>query len=85
MVPATISPRWTSAPPGNLHSPFASGLRPDVSGYSTAMLLPVIAAIIAIIGIVQVLEGQLLFGLVLLVIAALVGPGGYSVFSRRDG
>ena len=47
------------------------------------MLLFLIAAVIAIVGIVQLIQGQILFGLVLLVIACLVGPGGYSVFRRR--
>jgi drug/metabolite transporter (DMT)-like permease len=47
------------------------------------MLLPIIAVIIAVVGVVQLLEGQLIFGIVLLVIAAAVGPGGYSVFNSR--
>jgi hypothetical protein len=48
------------------------------------MLLPIIALIIAIVGVVQLLEGQILFGIVLLVIACAVGPGGYSIFRSRD-
>jgi hypothetical protein len=48
------------------------------------MLLPIIAAIVAIVGIVQLLQGQVIFGIVLLVIAAMVGPGGYSVFRGRS-
>lgn len=46
-------------------------------------LLWIIAVIIAVVGIVQLIQGQILFGIILLVAAALVGPGGYSVFSRR--
>jgi hypothetical protein len=46
-------------------------------------MLAVLAAIIAIIGVIQLFQGQLLFGIVLLVAAALVGPGGYSVFRSR--
>jgi hypothetical protein len=46
-------------------------------------VLWLIAVVIAVIGIVQLAQGQILFGLVLLVVAALVGPGGYSIFSRR--
>ncbi len=46
-------------------------------------VLWIIAAIIAVVGIVQLVQGQILFGIVLLVAACLVGPGGYSVFSRR--
>ena len=48
------------------------------------MLLPIIAAIIAIVGVVQLLQGQIIFGIVLLVIACLVGPGGYSIFRGRS-
>ena len=49
----------------------------------SATILWIIAVIIAIVGIVQLIQGQILFGIVLLVVACLVGPGGYSVFSRR--
>ena len=48
-----------------------------------ATLLWVIAVVIAIIGIVQLLQGQLILGIILLVVAAAVGPGGWSVFNRR--
>ena len=40
------------------------------------MLLFIIAAVIAIVGVVQLIQGQILFGLILLVVACLVGPGG---------
>jgi len=43
----------------------------------------IIAVIIAIIGIVQLVQGQIIFGIVLLVVACLVGPGGYSIFQRN--
>ena len=42
----------------------------------------ILAAIIAIIGVVQLLQGQILWGILLLVLAAAVGPGGYSIFRR---
>ncbi len=48
------------------------------------MLLPIIAVIIAIVGVVQLLQGQIIFGVLLLVAACLVGPGGYSVFRSRS-
>jgi hypothetical protein len=48
------------------------------------MLLWLIAVAIAIVGVVQLLQGQLLLGLVLLVVACLVGPGGYSIFRSRS-
>jgi hypothetical protein len=46
-------------------------------------VLWVIAAILVIVGIVQLLQGQVIFGIVLIVAGCLVGPGGYSIFSRR--
>ncbi len=46
-------------------------------------ILWVIAVIIAIIGVVQLLQGQIILGIVLLVVACLVGPGGYSIFRSR--
>ena len=46
-------------------------------------VLWIIAAILVIVGIVQLLQGQVIFGVVLIVAGCLVGPGGYSVFSRR--
>ncbi len=47
-------------------------------------VLWIIAAVIAVVGIVQLLQGQILFGVILLVVACLVGPGGYSVFHSRS-
>ena len=50
----------------------------------SATVLWVIAAIIAVIGIVVLISGSILWGIVLLVVAALVGPGWYSIFRRRS-
>ena len=44
------------------------------------MLLWLIAVIVAIAGVVQLFQGQVLFAIALFVIACLIGPGGYSVF-----
>lgn len=49
-----------------------------------ATLLWLIAVILAIVGVVQLLQGQILWGILLLVAAAAVGPGGWSVFRTRD-
>ena len=49
-----------------------------------ATVLWIIAVVIAVIGVVQLLQGQIIFGLVLLVLAAAVGPGGWSILGRRD-
>jgi hypothetical protein len=47
------------------------------------MLLWLLAVVIALVGVVQLFQGQVLFALVLFVIACLIGPGGYSVFRSR--
>ena len=49
-----------------------------------AMTLWVIAAIIAVIGIIVLISGSVLWGIILLVAAAVVGPGGVSIFQRRS-
>ncbi len=49
----------------------------------SASLLWVIAAILVVVGIVQLFQGQIIFGVVLIVVGCLVGPGGYSIFNRR--
>jgi TM2 domain-containing membrane protein YozV len=48
-----------------------------------SFVLWLIAVIIGIVGIVQLLQGQIILGIILLVVAFLVGPGGYSVFRSR--
>jgi hypothetical protein len=47
-----------------------------------AFLLWIAAVIIAIFGIIALLQGAILWGILLLVVAALIGPGGYSIFHR---
>ena len=47
------------------------------------MVLWLIAAVIAVIGVVQLVQGEILLAIVLFVVACLVGPGGYSVFRGR--
>jgi drug/metabolite transporter (DMT)-like permease len=48
-----------------------------------ANVLWIIALVIAIIGVIVLINGSIIGGIVLLVVAALVGPGGYSIFNRR--
>ena len=48
-----------------------------------SVVLWVIAVILAVVGIVQLLQGQIILGIVLLILACLVGPGGYSIFRSR--
>lgn len=49
----------------------------------SSILLWVVAVIIGIIGIVQLFQGQIILGVVLIIVAFLVGPGGYSIFQRN--
>jgi TM2 domain-containing membrane protein YozV len=48
-----------------------------------ATLLWVIAVIVGIVGVVQLLQGQIILGVILLIAAFLIGPGGYSIFRTR--
>ena len=47
---------------------------------TAATILWVIAAILVIAGIVTILRGGIIFGIVLIIIGCLVGPGGVSIF-----
>jgi hypothetical protein len=47
------------------------------------LLLWIIAAILVIVGIVQLFQGQIILGIVLIIVGCLVGPGGYSIFRSR--
>jgi hypothetical protein len=44
-------------------------------------LLWILAVILVIAGIVSIFRGQMLWGIVLIVVGLLVGPGGVSIFS----
>jgi len=48
------------------------------------LVLWIIAAVIAVVGIVILFSGSIIWGIVLLIVALLVGPGGYSIFQRRS-
>lgn len=47
-------------------------------------ILWLIAVALVIAGIVQLFQGQVLFGIILIVLGCAVGPGGWSVFRTRD-
>ncbi len=44
-------------------------------------ILLLIAAVLVIYGIVTLVRGQVLFGILLIVVGLLVGPGGVSIFT----
>ena len=60
--------------------PFAD---PGTPRAVNATVLWVIAVILVIVGIVQLFQGQVIFGIVLIILGCLVGPGGVSIFNRR--
>ena len=47
-----------------------------------ALLLWILAVILVVSGIVSLVRGQLLMGIVLIVVGLLVGPGGVSLFTK---
>ncbi|GAA1788467.1 hypothetical protein GCM10009795_037870 [Nocardioides hankookensis] len=46
-----------------------------------AFILWILAVILVVSGIVTIFRGQLLFGIVLIIVGLLVGPGGVSIFT----
>ncbi|MGV8908152.1 MAG: GPGG-motif small membrane protein [Propionicimonas sp.] len=46
-----------------------------------ATLLWILAAILVVSGIFSLVKGQMLWGIVLIVVGLLVGPGGVSIFT----
>jgi hypothetical protein len=46
-----------------------------------SLILWIIAVVLVIAGILAIFRGQLLWGIVLIVVGLLVGPGGVSVFT----
>ena len=46
-------------------------------------LLWIIAVVVAVIGVIVLISGSIIWGILLLILAALIGPGGYSIFRGR--
>lgn len=46
-------------------------------------LLWVLAVILVVFGFLNLVQGQILFGVVLIAVGLAIGPGGYSVFNSR--
>ncbi|MGH3646503.1 MAG: GPGG-motif small membrane protein [Micromonosporaceae bacterium] len=44
-------------------------------------LLWIIAAVLVIAGIVTIVRGSMIYGIVLIVLGLLIGPGGVSIFT----
>ena len=46
------------------------------------LLLAIVALVLFVYGVVRLIHGDIALGIILLVLACLVGPGGYSLFQR---
>jgi len=46
-------------------------------------ILWLIAVVLVIVGIVQLFQGQIIFGIILIIVGLAVGPGGFSIFRSR--
>lgn len=49
-----------------------------------SVILWLLAVVLVIVGIVQLFQGQIVLGVILIVVGFLVGPGGYSIFRSRS-
>jgi hypothetical protein len=49
--------------------------------HNMELILWIIAVVLVISGIVTIVRGQMLFGILLIVVGLLVGPGGVSIFT----
>lgn len=45
----------------------------------------ILSAILVIVGIVQLFQGQILWGIVVIIVGLGVGPGGFTFFKSRRG
>jgi hypothetical protein len=48
-----------------------------------ATLLWIAAVVLVVLGIITLISGNILLGLLLIIVGLLVGPGGVSIFSGR--
>jgi hypothetical protein len=60
--------------------PYGAVRAPAEGGRHMVTLLWLIAVVLVIAGIVSIFRGQMLWGIVLIVVGLLVGPGGVSIF-----
>jgi len=47
------------------------------------LILGIVAFVLVIIGVIQLVQGAIVFGIVLIVAGLLIGPGGYSITRAR--
>jgi hypothetical protein len=54
-----------------------------MKGITMGFLLWIIAVALVIYGVITLINGSILFGIILIVVGLAVGPGGWSIFNRR--
>ncbi|WP_340540524.1 GPGG-motif small membrane protein [Nocardioides sp. GXZ039] len=47
-------------------------------------LLWILAVILVIFGVVQLIQGQILLGIICIIVGLAVGPGGWTIFNKRN-
>jgi hypothetical protein len=79
---STTARAWSTPSPVDTN-PSPASLAGRGSGQWSAMtlILWIIAVILVIAGILAIVRGQALWGIVLIIVGLLVGPGGVSIFS----
>jgi hypothetical protein len=70
------------SPERGTHRSAGSHKRPHGEENSMATILWIIAVILVVSGIFAIFRKQLLWGIVLIVVGLLVGPGGVSIFTK---
>ena len=48
-----------------------------------SFILWILAVILVVWGVVMLIQGSIIFGIILIVVGLLIGPGGVSIFNRR--
>jgi hypothetical protein len=66
---------YSSRRPGKL-----GAAQPTYRGVSVDFILWIIAVVLVLSGIFAIFRGELIWGIVLIIIGLLVGPGGVSIF-----
>jgi Protein of unknown function (DUF3040) len=72
---ATVEPAFLESPVWNRE--------PRGSARGMNFILWLIAVVLVIVGIVLLFTGNIIAGIVLIIVGLLVGPGGYSIFRGR--
>ncbi len=76
--------RFSASGPGYTLFIHRDGAVARKQGYIMGIILWLIAVVLVVAGIIQLIQGAVVLGIVLIVVGLLVGPGGFSLFNRRS-